>query len=594
MVLISNADRSTVYELLNQSAPEVLIPNYQRSYSWTNEETEIFWKDIVGFYDRHPGEFLAGKEYFLGSIVGVSSTSPKRLVLLDGQQRIATTTILLSAIRDAFESLATDEGKKAAADTQSNYISYRLSRHRPQAYSITLNAYDREFFRTTIQNPTPAVAAGTLGNGHQTATGVMPARPKYASHKSILECRRLFDSKIAAAIAMLPTSEEKFDWIDQLREVVTHHLVFVLVESESEDDATEIFETLNDRGKDLSTIDLLRNFLLGKAESDEDREAIVEWWREIFSVSDNPSRIQSFLRHFWITRHGDVKARGLYKEIKSVLLTQFSPPTGRAASNPKKFSIEISTSAGAYSDLIQAETGNPRLDELLNEIKRLDLTPAFPVLLASVERTDLDRTVPLGEALISFFVRWSVIGRRESTVLEETLFLLAKELYGGMEINTALLRLRALAPQDDDFVRSFAAASVSKGGHQRHLLEGLEKAMRVKHQTDEVRVQPPSTVHIEHIYPQTPQAQYKLPDHEEWINRIGNLTLLHRRLNTRIKNGTFEQKVPSYSESILMVTKELESYDFWDTSVDPGRWNTNGIVARQQDLAAIAQEVWRV
>ena len=93
--------------------------------------------------------------------------------------------------------------------------------------------------------------------------------------------------------------------------MIGFNLTAVVVVGEEEDDATEVFETLNERGIGLSTMDLLRNFLLGQAASEGERQLIIDWWKEVFTVSDNPARVQAFLRHYWISRQGDVKARGL-------------------------------------------------------------------------------------------------------------------------------------------------------------------------------------------------------------------------------------------------------------------------------------------
>jgi len=267
---------------------------------------------------------------------------------------------------------------------------------------------------------------------------------------------------------------------------------------------------------------------------------------------------------------------------------------GRPTSDPRKFSVELSTSADVYSDLIQAQTGHAGLDEALGEIRRLDAAPILPVLLAAVEKADYERTSPLADSLISFFVRWTVIGRRESTLLEEYLYALAKEIYTGTEIGEAILKLRAKAPQDEEFRRAFQSAVISRSGHQRHILERLERAKRTSKQWDELTVRPSSTVHIEHIYPQTPTKELKLEAHDDWVNRIGNLSLLHKRLNSRIKNGSFPRKLDVYRSSEIIITQDIERFPFWMSESCGGMWSPEGIQARQADLADIAVEAWRI
>jgi uncharacterized protein with ParB-like and HNH nuclease domain len=90
------ANRQTVGALLSTTSPRIEVPEWQRSYSWGSAEVEAFWKDLVAFDGQYPGKNIAGEEYFLGSIVLVTG-GPTNL-LLDGQQRLATATILLSVL----------------------------------------------------------------------------------------------------------------------------------------------------------------------------------------------------------------------------------------------------------------------------------------------------------------------------------------------------------------------------------------------------------------------------------------------------------------------------------------------------------------
>lgn len=94
-----DADRQTIGSLLATTSPRIEVPEWQRSYSWDTTQVETFWNDLLTFSDRYPANTIQGQEYFLGSIVLV--TRPDAVELLDGQQRIATATILLSVLRDA-------------------------------------------------------------------------------------------------------------------------------------------------------------------------------------------------------------------------------------------------------------------------------------------------------------------------------------------------------------------------------------------------------------------------------------------------------------------------------------------------------------
>src|SRR6266404_3823928 len=91
-------ERYTIGNLLSTTNPPIRVPDWQRNYSWTTSEVEVFWKDLLKFSDRYPGDNVDGKEYFLGSVVLVDNNTWN--LLLDGQQRLATAAILISVIRD--------------------------------------------------------------------------------------------------------------------------------------------------------------------------------------------------------------------------------------------------------------------------------------------------------------------------------------------------------------------------------------------------------------------------------------------------------------------------------------------------------------
>src|SRR5680860_387979 len=111
------AGRQSIVILLSTTSPRIEVPEWQRSYSWDAAQIETFWQDLVAFDQHYPDDNISGEEYFLGSIVLVTGGATN--LLLDGQQRLATATILLSALRDARKSYVGD----AATRLQSKYIS---------------------------------------------------------------------------------------------------------------------------------------------------------------------------------------------------------------------------------------------------------------------------------------------------------------------------------------------------------------------------------------------------------------------------------------------------------------------------------------
>src|SRR6266511_2201964 len=119
------AARHTIGTLLATTSPHIEVPDWQRSYSWTTEEVEAFWRDLTAFDERYPDETITNQEYFLGSIVLVTGGSTN--LLLDGQQRLATATILLSVLRDARRRYRDDAAARDRKSTRLNSSHVKIS-----------------------------------------------------------------------------------------------------------------------------------------------------------------------------------------------------------------------------------------------------------------------------------------------------------------------------------------------------------------------------------------------------------------------------------------------------------------------------------
>lgn len=558
MTTINQPSKAKIEDLLGGIGSRVHIPSYQRTYSWSVDEAKDLYADIVRFQERYPGNKIDNAEYFLGSIVGVKEG--KTLRILDGQQRIATITILLSAIRDAL----VDRNDDYADELQKSLIQERLKPGTALQNRLTLSVYDKDFFSSFIQQ--------FPRNANESV--------KLSSHRLIVRVRNYCDSALAADLEG-KSKAESVDWLVRLWVVIVSCLVLVVVEASTEEDATEIFEVLNERGVGLSTIDLLRNFLLGYASTEDAREQIADEWAGVFAVSDNPAAVQTFLRHYWIAKHGDVKARGLYREIKHSLRKLFD----EHASTPLAFSTDLSDAADIYRSLLPAPTtSDHKLNTTLAAIATVGARALYPAILSTIQNYGEKAAHSVAEALLTHYVRWTIIGRKESTELEAHVFRLAKDLSANLTPTAALGRIREFSLSDEDFEAAFAVASLTKPGPRRHILESLENYMRTKSGEDEVAPKPASELHVEHIYPQTPKPGNKLDDHDEWVNRIGNLTLLAKRWNTKIKNEDFATvKLPEISKSVILLNKWIQ---------DQKNWGPTEIQARQEDLAALAAEVW--
>ncbi|MGX5212635.1 DUF262 domain-containing protein [Streptomyces violaceus] len=550
------------------SAPDALVvPRVQRPYSWESTETKELWDDLIEFHKRYPGNTIKSREYFMGAIVGQRKNDDDGsfVEILDGQQRLATLTILLSVLRDQLHS----ENPSGAHKIQIGSIEKLGSLDGPAKYQLTLNKIDRAYFRQEIQEyPGGEVKESNI-----------------ASHILIKKAKDFFNRKFTEF-----ASEEKCSTVDfahRLYGIVTQNLRIVFIESDNWDDVSDIFERLNDRGKGLSTLNLLRNHVIAKSPVNQ-QDDIEYAWEQVYSLSNSASKVDTFLRHVWITYRGDVKKQSLFKEIKAVMASPDAPERLR---DPFKFSYNLASDAETYKRILASQHEDAGCARWLRAIQTLGATSLLPATLSACDDwLDVKSQDFLLRALVVTFVRHSIIAGGDSSTLETAVYKVARDIRHGCSLEVALGTLRPLLRSDKQIEADFSTLSVpnSKSGYQRHILEELENHMSaaVKDPSSQPEKGPSgsSVLWIEHIYPQRPGKKWeRWKEHEMLVNRIGNLTLVHNKLNASASNKPFDEKVDIYRESHVQLNAGLATFR---------SWTPQSVQRRQVALAKMAPQVW--
>jgi hypothetical protein len=545
-------NKKTLGEVLSSTSPPIRVPDYQRDYSWQTKHVNDFWNDLIVFDQQFPANAVQGKEYFLGSAVLVQTATHN--LLLDGQQRLATATILLSALRDRIK----PHNNNAGDQIQDKYIVFvNYLAGGGSTYKLQLNAFDRDFFKARIQDsPAPAV---------------LPL-PAQRSHRLIIAARAFFDQKLTA-IWNGAQPAQAFQHLSRLAMILTENFGFVVVSSTDEDDAAMIFETLNDRGIGLSTADLLRSWLLTKAAAGAVRDEILDLWTKIFKAVKT-ERPEIAIRASWVSRHGDVKARSMYKEIKDKLIAD--------AIEPLAYTRELHNDVLIYSELVSGATGDAVVDEVCKGLVQLKAAGCLAPLIAAKRTYNAADLESVARAIASLAVRHNLICRRDPTKLEEKAFEIAEMISSNQPLAPVLASLRQLSPPDAEFDTNFSTLVFKPTKHStvQIILRTIENNRK---NTGEKIIAPPQKVNIEHIYPQTPDPADRWADHEAQVFRLGNLTLLGQPLNAQIQNALFPLKVPAYQQSTFLITQELTAYQ---------QWTTAEITARQSALGTEARTIW--
>lgn len=327
-------ERMTIGNLLSMTNPPIRVPDWQRNYSWTTSEIDLFWKDILSFDKRYPENNINGQEYFLGSVVLVDNNAWN--LLLDGQQRLASAAVLLSVIRDFLARY----NKDAAIRTSNRFLTDFDDASQTSVYKLTLNRYDRDFFKREVLE---------IRDGNYSAP-----TPTLDSHHLIRRARAYFEGRFEEKSREINNPQTFHNWALRIQLVLTQHISVVAVVTQDEDNAALVFETLNDRGIGLSTPDLLRNLVMRRASSDQEEE-ISSLWGQILE-SETDVKLKTFLRHYWVSHNGDVKTQSLYREIKDFI-------TGNNI-NSLTFSRSLRESSILYRDILSAQNDDPETSYL--------------------------------------------------------------------------------------------------------------------------------------------------------------------------------------------------------------------------------------
>lgn len=532
--------KQTIGALLNNTSPALKVPEYQRDYSWQSKHVTDLWHDLHTFASQEPRG--ASREYFFGTIVMVNNGSFH--LILDGQQRLATTTILLAVIRDRLRRL-----DPAAADyIQNSFIAFEnpLDPGNSKNYKLELNVFDCEYFRRHIQDERDSSATA----------------PRRRSHKAIRDAKARLSSLLDQELEALAEPVQRIKFLKRLSTCLTQQFGVVAITSDDHDHAASIFETLNERGMSLSTADLLRSWILSNAKRAA-REEIIQLWEQIGTLTGE-SRIESVIRTSWIASHGDVKARALYKVIKDEL--------GSQNIDSADYTRSLWHDARFLGDLQRGTTKSEDVNECGKDLVDLKATAGFATILAAFNKLPPREYSYIARAVVSLAVRHNVLAGFDPSRFEGACYECARTIAATSSLEAALEILRAASPTNEE-IRSASrrlAFTPQRSKVAQVVLRGIENG-----RSREKRIGVKTRVHLEHIYPQKPPPERKNRHHEKIVYLLGNLTLLHNKLNQSASNGTFAKKKRAYAQSELQITRDLG---------EVSKWGVSKIKERQQSL----------
>jgi len=528
------------------------IPLYQRSFAWQKENVRELFDDITNSYPN---------EYFIGTIVVADKGD--YLEIVDGQQRLVTVSLFFITVRDFLREIG--ETKKADA-IENEFLVKESYREEERKQRLILNNIDNDFYSRVL----------IKGEKLESIR---------ASHERLIEAYKFLKSFI-----MNKYNSEGLNGILDLIDFIKDKLLVMIVTVSDDVNAFTIFETLNDRGLILSQTDLIKNYLFNKA-SERISEAQDKWTRFTGAIESGISEEESlnYIRYYWSSKHGLTREKELYKSIKEKIKNKNQVVT--LLSNLEKDSeiyLAILNPNHPFWSNFPSECS-----EYIGELLELRLIQNRPLLIAILEiwKEKPEEVKKALKLIVSWSVRNLITGMIGSGTLEKEFSRQSKLINEG-KINSAkelLNSVRNLIPTDKQFQKAFEIASVSKAYIARYYLRKIEQAYRTTLELEPIRN--PEKVTLEHILPENPtDLQKDWPSfdenlHKTYYRRIGNLTLLDKKMNNDIGNGPFKGKKAVYEDSELIITKEIVKYNDWTPSE---------IEARQKEFAKKAVEIWNL
>ena len=541
------------------------VPLNQREYAWEDEHVN----DLL--YDLKKAIADSKSTYFLGTIV-LTRGSGDVPEVSDGQQRLATTSILLAAIRDYM----LEVGRKAKADAiEKRFLLTADYKTEEEVPHLRLNADDHDYFMKRVLSPPHS--------------DLRQVQPKVHSHKKIHRAAQIAAEHVREVAAYYGNAG--LDHITTWVEFIEHNAEVILLTVPDHLNAFIMFETLNDRGLKASQADLLKNYLLRLA--GERIEEVQQFWSRmrgtLEAIGENERQedlVITYLRHLIVTLHGPTKERELFGRIEQHV-------TSKAAA--VHFATELAENAAAYVALFQPE--HPRWNNFgtttrdhIATIRELQVEQIRPLLFAIAMHFEVAEARKAFRLMVSWSVRFLVVGGRGGK-LDRHYGLRAQEIGTG-KIRTAKQLVDAMAevvPSDGVFKAAFADARISRPYVARYYLRALEQAQNGKKEPEHIPNDNEQQINLEHILPEVPDAGWKHVRPEvaaAYHKRLGNMVLLPATLNRQIGNKSFAEKQPVLEASGLSLTSDVASrYTTWDDAT---------ISDRQLRLADLAIKTWPI
>jgi uncharacterized protein with ParB-like and HNH nuclease domain len=575
------------------------VPDFQREYVWETENVEKLLQDVLEeLYDQD--DPVSNAEYFLGSIV-VFRDESGTFQLIDGQQRLTTIYMTFCVIRDILYKL---ESKSLAIEGLIAGVSQDLK-----------TGLDISRCRVTLQHGAGSKALEIIANQEQKIESINLIKSN--SVKYLIEAYRTIEEFVLERFIETP---EK---ILQFSTIFANRVKLIRIETPNFKNALKVFETINDRGIGLSSIDLLKNYLFINTTTINQSDSLKPNWQNLkrkwdklieilYKCNEDPMR---FLRYY-IMSHYEVDLQNNFPEEDIYNWFLEKEEQHHISENPLFFVDNLIEASKQYSHFTRGENIDGTPNQFLKNIRRLQgkYRQHFILLLAGrkLDKELFTRLCYWSENLlfiytitrstrkeinmIRVFSQWSKFIRRIQTI----------EDFNNFIESNIIKEVNSLSTDFDLAFSSFTDSKIAKF-RLRYVLAKMThfvdiEAYETPRDLDEYL---DKSVTIEHILPKSSKVKFDKPEeYDLYASKLGNLVLLEKSINSSIGDSKFEVKKNGYKQSRFFLTRSLAEVAQFGQNTQINRaikslnlasfetWDSSSINCRHKFLTDLARRVW--
>jgi uncharacterized protein with ParB-like and HNH nuclease domain/predicted transport protein len=560
------ATEANLLKFLRKS-PQFVIPIYQRNYSWTADQCRQLWSDLM-----RAGRDEKVNAHFIGSIVyverGLSSvTSQEALLVIDGQQRLTTSTLLIAALAKHFEVKGLGELLEAFSNKKlRNYYLLNPDEEGDRHFKLILSETDKDTLLAILQNtPMPPEASSRINENYALFQELI------ATHQGELEA-------ICQGLAKLVIVDVSLD--------------------RAQDNPQLIFESMNSTGLELSQADLIRNYILMGLEPKLQTELYKTYWRPMeraFGQAAYVVHFDAFMRHYLTAKTGEIpNVREVYVAFKSF--------ARGLKGDTRDLVADIHAYASYYCAMALGTETDAGLKQAFHDLRELKVDVAYPFLLDVYHdykqgRLASEEVLQIVRLVESYVFRRAICAIPTNS-LNKTFAGLSRSLkkdryLESVQATFLLLPSYRRFPSDEEFQRDIKLRDLYNFRSRSYWLRRLENHGRKERVVVEGYT-------IEHILPQNEalSQEWQLeigPDwqrvQQDWLHTLGNLTLTG--YNSEYSDRPFAYKRDQVSD------KDGNPVGFAHSPLKlnlglgkVAKWDEAAIKARADRLAGDAAKVW--